>query len=80
VIAAHPASATRSEMALTDGVTDWSGRDYAEVNGLQRAMITDAMSALACSPDDWVLDIGCGDGFLTHAIADLGPGGRVLRR
>ena len=35
-------------MALTDGVTDWSGRDYAEVSGLQRAMITDAMSALAC--------------------------------
>jgi len=80
VIAAHPASATRSDMALTDGVTDWTGRDYAEVSGLQRAMITDAMSTLSCSPDDWVLDIGCGDGFLTHAIADLGPGGRVLRR
>ncbi len=67
-------------MALTDGVTDWSGRDHAEVSGLQRAMITDEMSALACSLDDWVLDIGCGDGFLTHAIADLVPGGRVLRR
>lgn len=67
-------------MALTDGVTDWSGRDHAEVSGLQRAMIADALSAVACSPDDWVLDIGCGDGFLTHAIADLPSGGRVLRR
>ena len=67
-------------MALTDGVTDWSGRDNAEVSGLRRAVITDAMSALACSPDDGVLDIGCGDGFLTHAIADLPSGGRVLRR
>jgi trans-aconitate 2-methyltransferase len=59
-------------------VTDWSGRDYAEVSGLQRAMITEAMAALSCSPDEWVLDIGCGDGFLTRAIAELVPRGGAV--
>jgi trans-aconitate 2-methyltransferase len=59
-------------------VIDWSGDDYAEVSGLQRAMITDAMAGLTFSPDEWVLDIGCGDGFLTRAIADLVPGGYAV--
>jgi trans-aconitate 2-methyltransferase len=59
-------------------VIDWSGDDYAEVSGLQRAMITDAMAGLTFAPDDLVLDIGCGDGFLTHAIADLVPGGYAV--
>lgn len=59
-------------------MTDWSGQDYAEVSGLQRAMITDAMTALAFAPDACVLDIGCGDGFLTRSIADLVPDGMVI--
>jgi trans-aconitate 2-methyltransferase len=59
-------------------VTDWSGRDYAQVSGLQRTMITEAMATLEFSPDDWVLDIGCGDGFLTRAIADLVPSGGAV--
>jgi hypothetical protein len=58
-------------------VTDWSGRDYAEVSGLQRTMITAASAALAFSPDDWMLDIGCGDNFLTLDIADLVPDAAV---
>lgn len=65
-------------MALTVRVTDWSGREYAEVSDLQRMMITDAMAALRFSTHDWVLDIGCGDGFLTRAIADLVPDGFVV--
>ena len=31
-------------------MTDWSGDDYAEISGLQRAMITDAMAGLVFSP------------------------------
>jgi trans-aconitate 2-methyltransferase len=71
-------AATRVDMALTVRVTDWSGRDYAEVSGLQRTMITEALASLSCAPDDWVLDIGCGDGFLTRAIADLVPRGGAV--
>lgn len=58
-------------------MTDWSGRDYAEVSGLQCTMITAARAALAFSQDDWVLDIGCGDNFLTLDIADLVPDAAV---
>ena len=65
-------------MALTVGVTDWSGRDHAEISDLQRAMIHDAMAHLAFAPDDHVLDIGCDDGFLTRMIAELVPGGLVV--
>jgi trans-aconitate 2-methyltransferase len=59
-------------------VIDWSGDDYAEISGLQRAMITDAMAGLVFSHDEWVLDIGCGDGFLTRAIADMVPDGYAV--
>jgi trans-aconitate 2-methyltransferase len=71
-------TAGRVVMALTVQVPDWSGRDYAEVSALQRTMITEAMAALSFSPDERVLDIGCGDGFLTRAIADLVPRGGVV--
>jgi hypothetical protein len=71
-------TAARADMALTVWVTDWSGRDYAEDSGLQRTMITEAMAALSFSPEEWVLDIGCGDGFLTRAIADLVPRGGAV--
>ena len=57
MLAAGPA------MALTVGVTDWSGRDYVEVSGLQRTMIAEAMAAMSFAPSDWVLDVGCGQTF-----------------
>jgi trans-aconitate 2-methyltransferase len=56
-------------------VTDWSGRDYADVSGLQRAMETEAVTALHFGAGDHVLDIGCGDGYLTRAVAGMVPGG-----
>lgn len=54
---------------------DWSGRDYAEVSNLQRAMATEALTTLRFGHDDRVLDIGCGDGYLTPAVAGMVPDG-----
>jgi trans-aconitate 2-methyltransferase len=59
-------------------VTDWSGDDYAQVSGLQRAMAEDAVASLTFDGAEWVLDIGCGDGFITRAVAAMVPAGRVV--
>lgn len=59
-------------------MTDWSGEEYARLSGLQRSMISEAMAGLDFHESDHVLDIGCGDGFLTGAIATLTPRGLVV--
>lgn len=60
-------------------MTDWSGTDYIAVSSLQRAMIDEALGVLSFEPGDRVLDIGCGDGFLTRAIAaQVGDGGLAV--
>ncbi len=43
---------------------DWSGRDYADVSSLQRAMATEAVTALQFGAGDRVLDVGCGEAFI----------------
>lgn len=65
-------------MALTDRVTDWDGQGYAQVSGLQRTVAQDALSALTLDGHEWVLDIGCGDGFLTRAVARMVGRGYVV--
>ena len=63
---------------LTVRVTDWSGEDYAKISSLQRAMIEDAKSSLVLADGDRVLDVGCGDGHLTHAMAAMTPTGCAI--
>ena len=56
-------------------MTDWSGKDYVKISALQRAMIEEAKTSLTLAESDRVLDVGCGDGYLTLAIARLVPTG-----
>lgn len=63
---------------LTVRVTDWSGEDYAKISSLQRAMIEEAKASLLLAAGDRVLDVGCGDGHLTHEMADMVPSGCAI--
>jgi trans-aconitate 2-methyltransferase len=58
-------------------MTDWSGADYAKISELQRSMIEEAKASLAVAETDRVLDVGCGDGYLTRAIARMVPRGHA---
>ena len=55
-------------------VPDWSGEDYGRVSALQRSVATETLADLVLGGTEWVLDIGCGDGFLTRQIAARVPG------
>jgi len=59
-------------------VADWSGRDYSRISGLQRTVATETLAELVVDGDECVLDIGCGDGFLTREIAERLPGGYIV--
>ncbi|WP_328356508.1 methyltransferase domain-containing protein [Mycobacterium sp. NBC_00419] len=59
-------------------MTDWSGADYERVSALQRSVASETLAELVLDGSEWVLDIGCGDGFLTREIAAAAPTGFVV--
>lgn len=59
-------------------MTNWDGEGYSRVSALQRAMADAAIAELSFAGNEHVLDVGCGDGFLTNAVARLVPDGRVV--
>lgn len=59
-------------------MVDWDGAGYAHISGLQRAMATAALETVAVAGDERVLDVGCGDGYVTRLIASRVPDGSVL--
>lgn len=65
-------------MTLTVPVADWSGRDYSRVSSLQRTVAAETLAELVVDGSEWVLDVGCGDGFLTREIADRLPRGSII--
>lgn len=59
-------------------VADWSGRDYSRVSSLQRSVAAETLAELVVDGGEWVLDIGCGDGFLTREVAARLPRGYIV--
>ena len=59
-------------------MVDWSGRDYSRVSSLQRSVAAETLAELVVDGGEWVLDIGCGDGFLTREIANRLPRGYIV--
>lgn len=56
----------------------WNPKDYAQHSSSQEAWARELLTQIELRPDDAVLDIGCGDGRTTAAIAKLVPSGRVV--
>jgi trans-aconitate 2-methyltransferase len=59
-------------------VVNWDGQDYARVSALQRTMAEQSLAGLQFDGFECVLDVGCGDGFLTRALTDMVPHGQVF--
>lgn len=56
----------------------WNANDYAKHSAGQERWARELIPILRLRPDDRVLDIGCGDGRVTAALAALVPQGSVL--
>lgn len=59
-------------------MTEWIASDYSEQSSLQRAMAEEVLAGLTLQGDERILDVGCGDGKITAAIAARLPSGSVL--
>jgi trans-aconitate 2-methyltransferase len=59
-------------------MADWDGLGYAHISGLQRVMATAALESVAVAGTERVLDVGCGDGYVTRLIASHVQDGSVL--
>ncbi len=59
-------------------MTDWDGKGYEEISDLQRHLAQRTLSELVFRGDERLLDVGCGDGYVTRAIAARLPHGSVV--
>jgi trans-aconitate 2-methyltransferase len=50
-------------------MTDWDGQGYEQISALQRHLAQRTLAGLEFRGDERVLDVGCGDGFITRSIA-----------
>lgn len=57
---------------------DWDGEQYSRTSDLQRTMAARAIACLTLHPEDDLLDVGCGDGFVTRRLAEQLSGGRAV--
>ena len=66
-------------------MADWDGKGYEQISDLQRHLAQRTLAGLVFRGDERVLDVGCGDGFITRvdrrpAAARLGASGSTRRR
>jgi trans-aconitate 2-methyltransferase len=59
-------------------MTEWNASEYDRLSNLQDAMAVEVLSGLALKGNERILDIGCGNGKTTAAIAERVPQGSVL--
>ena len=66
-----------TEGALT-AMADWDGAGYERISDLQRTIAGRTLATLRLEGTERVLDVGCGDGFLTkHVVARLPTGSAI---
>ena len=58
--------------------TEWDAATYREVSALQEWLADKSLAGLTLAGDERVLDVGCGDGRVSAAIAARVPRGAVL--
>ena len=61
-------------------MTDWDGKGYEQISDLQRHLAQRTLAGLQFRGDERVLDVGCGDGFITRSIAARLPTGSLNRK
>jgi trans-aconitate 2-methyltransferase len=59
-------------------MVDWNGADYRRLSHLQDAVAQQALAAVQLHGHEAILDLGCGDGRRSVALAQRVPCGRVL--
>jgi trans-aconitate methyltransferase len=59
-------------------MTEWLASDYNRQSSLQQAMADEQLRLLTLKGSERILDVGCGDGKISAAIAERVPAGSVL--
>jgi trans-aconitate methyltransferase len=77
-VSSHISRAIRPHDGLTCAMTTWNPADYARHSAAQWQWAEELKSRLALSGSEALLDLGCGDGRITAALADALPRGGVV--
>ena len=59
-------------------VREWDGCSYDRISGPQQQMGVEVLARLELGGDETVLDVGCGSGRITEALAARLPRGTVI--
>ena len=59
-------------------MSEWNADEYHRISALQKAMADERLASLTLKGSERILDIGCGDGKITAAVARRVPHGSVL--